>query len=62
MGAEGREPGTYHAYGVYGSEIDFIFHDPQSEAVTYEIITKQYDGYISDHYGVIVDLVRTINN
>jgi endonuclease/exonuclease/phosphatase family metal-dependent hydrolase len=53
--------GTYHAYEQYGSEIDFIFHDAHSEAVRYDIVTKQYDGYISDHYGVIVDFVPVTN-
>ena len=41
-----------------GSEIDFIFHDTHSTPIRYEIITKQYDGYISDHYGVVVDFVN----
>lgn len=54
----GENWGTYHAYMQSGSEIDFIFHDTHSTPIRYEIITKQYDGYISDHYGVVVDFVN----
>ena len=53
----GEDWGTYHAYMQYGTEIDFIFHDSDFTAIRYEIITKQYDGYVSDHYGVIVEFV-----
>lgn len=54
----GENWGTYHAYMQSGSEIDFIFHDTHSTPIRYEIITKQYDGYISDHYGVIAEFVH----
>lgn len=56
----GENWGTYHAYEQYGSEIDFIFHGDHAVPVRYEIVTKQYDGYISDHYGVIADFVSAV--
>jgi endonuclease/exonuclease/phosphatase family metal-dependent hydrolase len=49
--------GTYHNYQVYGWEIDFIFYSRSATPVNYEIISKQYDGYVSDHYGVIAEFV-----
>lgn len=50
---------TYHDYTVEGmSEIDFIFHNDKTTAVQYEIISKQYDGFVSDHYGVIAEFVN----
>ena len=50
---------TYHAYTVEGkSEIDFIFHNDRTTPVQYEIISKDYDGFVSDHYGVIADFVN----
>lgn len=53
------ETRTYHAYQRKGgSEIDFIFHNDHTTPVQYEIISKDYDGYVSDHYGVIVEFVN----
>ncbi len=50
---------TYHAYkDEGGSEIDFIFHNDHTTPVQYEIISKDYDGYVSDHYGVITEFVN----
>ncbi|MCQ2425624.1 MAG: endonuclease/exonuclease/phosphatase family protein [Lachnospiraceae bacterium] len=47
---------TYHAYGKKQNEIDFIFYDPNlSQALSYKILDEMYDGYVSDHYGVICD-------
>ena len=50
--------GTYHDYQAYGSEIDFIFHTEKATPIRYEIVTKQYGGYISDHYGVFAEFVH----
>ena len=50
--------GTYHAYNTYGWEIDFIFHPESATAIHYEIVTKSYDGFVSDHYGVFVEFVN----
>ena len=50
--------GTYHNYQDYGWEIDFIFHSRPTTPIYYEIISKQYDGYVSDHYGVIAEFVN----
>lgn len=50
---------TYHAYEeTGGGEIDFIFHNEKTTPVNYEIISKGYDGYVSDHFGVIVEFVN----
>ena len=52
------ERGTYHGYsGFGGREIDFVFHSEQATPVSYEIVSKQYDGFVSDHFGVIVKFV-----
>lgn len=53
------ETRTYHAYQREGgSEIDFIFHNDHTTPVQYEIISKDYGGYVSDHYGVIAEFVN----
>ena len=50
---------TYHDYKESGgSEIDFIFHNEHTVPVSYEIISKDYGGYVSDHYGVIAEFVN----
>ena len=56
--AVGGSYGTYHDYGQYGVEIDFIFHDRGGEPIRYEVVAKQYDGYVSDHYGVFAEFVQ----
>jgi endonuclease/exonuclease/phosphatase family metal-dependent hydrolase len=51
--------GTFHGYRDYAfSEIDFVFHSERSTPVNYEIVSKKYDGFVSDHYGVIVQFVH----
>ena len=56
--------GTYHAFGNIegGMETSFIFHRGNDTVTSYEIIEKGYTakgqstpGYVSDHYGVIVN-------
>ena len=50
---------TYHAYVAEGkTEIDFVFHNDHTTPVRYEIISKSYDGFVSDHYGVFVEFVN----
>ena len=50
---------TFHSYTEEGkTEIDFIFHNDHTTPVNYEIISKSYDGYVSDHYGVFVEFVN----
>lgn len=49
---------TYHGYSEWGGEIDFIFHNDRTTPIYYEIISKQYDGFVSDHYGVIAEFVQ----
>lgn len=48
---------TYHGYSEWGSEIDYIFHNDKATAVYYEIVSTSYEGFVSDHYGVIADFV-----
>lgn len=50
---------TYHAYTVEGrTEIDFIFHNDRVTPIRYEILSKGYNGFVSDHYGVLVEFVN----
>ena len=51
--------GTFHGYhpGGWGSPIDHIFYNDKSTPVTYEILSKDYDGFVSDHYPVMVEFV-----
>ena len=51
---------SFHDYGTRRGnlEIDFIFSNEQITPVQYEIISKDYDGFVSDHYGVIAEFVR----
>lgn len=50
---------TYHGYQESGGgEIDFIFHNDKTTPVYYEIISKDYKGFVSDHYGVIAEFVN----
>jgi endonuclease/exonuclease/phosphatase family metal-dependent hydrolase len=49
---------TYHAYTEdYGNEIDFIFHNDRVTPLRYEIVSKSYGGFVSDHYGVLAEFV-----
>jgi endonuclease/exonuclease/phosphatase family metal-dependent hydrolase len=47
---------TYHAYEAgekYREYIDFIFYSDEGRAPAFaRILTEQYGGYVSDHYGV----------
>ena len=52
------ETRTYHGYRDRGGmEIDFIFHDGFSTPLRYEILSRDYGGFVSDHYGVMVEFV-----
>ncbi len=49
---------TFHNYQNFGgSEIDFIFHNEYTTPVSYQILSKGYDGYVSDHFGVLAEFV-----
>ncbi|MBR3862117.1 MAG: endonuclease/exonuclease/phosphatase family protein, partial [Clostridia bacterium] len=46
--------GTFHDYGSMSpTEIDFCFHNAMTEAIAYRILSERYEGYVSDHYGLI---------
>ena len=50
--------GTYHGYSTrWAMEIDFVFCNEKSTPVQFEIISKDYGGFVSDHYGVIAEFV-----
>ena len=50
--------GTFHGYYDQAySEIDFVFHSEHSLPIRYEIISKKYENFVSDHYGVMVEFV-----
>ena len=48
---------TYTAYGTTTDprRLDYLFYNEFLTAQSYRILTDQYDGYISDHYGVITE-------
>ena len=49
---------TYHGYSDgWGMEIDFVFHDPEFTPIRYEIVSRDYDGRVSDHYPVMAEFV-----
>ena len=50
---------TFHNYGKSSSTIiDYCFHSPGNITVLdYQILDKDYDGYVSDHYGVLIDAI-----
>ena len=49
---------TFHDYREFGGgEIDFIFHNDKSSPISYQILSKGYDGYVSDHYGVLAEFI-----
>ena len=53
------EKRTFHAYKeTGGGEIDFIFHNNKTIPLKYEVISKDYDGFVSDHYGVIAEFIN----
>ena len=46
--------GTFHNYGRANNEIDFCFYAPlKATPVAYRVLSDDYDGFVSDHYGVI---------
>ena len=47
---------TFHNYGRENSSvIDYCFHSPEGISVhEYKILDEQFDGYVSDHYGILV--------
>lgn len=48
---------TYHAYGEAESKIDFIFVSNDTAPLVYHVIDDKIDDtYLSDHYGIYVDL------
>ena len=52
---------TYHGYGKESDyRIDYCFYNDGLVAEDYRILTEQFDGYVSDHYGVLTKY--TFNN
>ena len=49
---------TADGYGTCSTDIiDYCFHDTKSTALWYKILSEQFGGYISDHFGVISEFV-----
>jgi endonuclease/exonuclease/phosphatase family metal-dependent hydrolase len=49
---------TCHLYRGHGDTIDYCFYTKQWTPLYARIVSDDYGGYVSDHYGVIVDVVR----
>lgn len=49
--------GTYHDYGAKAKLIDFVFVSDNVKPLVYHVIDDQINGeYLSDHFGIYVDL------
>ena len=48
-----------HLYRGFGDTIDYCFHNAVLTPVFARTISDDYDGYVSDHYGVVVDFVKS---
>ena len=56
----GDPTGMEYTYTNYGTDddprrLDYMFYSETLAAQSYRILTDQYDGYISDHYGVMTE-------
>ncbi len=49
-----------HLYQNDGEIIDYCFHSSDFRSVYARIINDDYGGYVSDHYGVLVELLPTL--
>ncbi len=49
---------TCHLYRDRGDTIDYCFYSKEWTPLYARIVSDDYGGYVSDHYGVIVDFVR----
>lgn len=46
---------SFHGYGQTEELLDFCFHSPENVTILdYRILDDKYDGYVSDHYGILV--------
>ena len=50
---------TFDSYGKSnpGKIIDYCFYSDDSEALWYKVANDQFGGYVSDHYGVLTELI-----
>jgi len=50
---------TFDSYGAIknGSRIDYCFYNDRSIALWYKILNEQFNGYVSDHYGIITEFI-----
>ena len=44
---------TYHGFGEAASTIDYVLHNQLLSPDLYYILSDDYEGYVSDHYGVM---------
>lgn len=47
--------GFYQEHAI-PCRLDYCFYDAHFTADSYRILTDQYDGYVSDHYGILTEL------
>ena len=50
---------TYDNYGLEGTGYiyDYCMCDERSKALSYKVINEPFDGYVSDHYGVLAEFI-----
>ena len=50
---------TAHDYGALTNayRIDWCFYSGKMQCTMYNTLTKSYDGYVSDHYGIIAECI-----
>jgi endonuclease/exonuclease/phosphatase family metal-dependent hydrolase len=50
---------TFDSYGTKnpGSRIDYCFYNDRSTALWYKVLNEKFNGYVSDHYGIIAEFV-----
>ena len=49
---------SYQNYGNAQYLLDYCFHSPNNVAILdYHILDDQYNGYVSDHYGILVTAI-----
>lgn len=49
---------TFQSYGTKQILCDYCFHSPDNLTVLdYRVLNDQYEGYVSDHYGVLINAV-----
>ena len=49
---------SFHDYGQEENLLDYCFHSPGNTTILdYHILDDQYNGYVSDHYGILITAI-----